>query len=94
MAYQTDKQNLANYSYAPLQDMLFVEFEPVAEDTFYVDVPNFPDVMLRYTIADERLVGISMEGVSEYLGIEHPDAAALKKLAFHLLTHVPLQEKP
>ncbi len=57
-----------NYHFDSIQDTLYILCEPVNEPTFYDDVEGRPGVMLRYTVKEERLVGITVEDVSQYLG--------------------------
>jgi uncharacterized protein YuzE len=58
-------EKTVTYEYDSVQDMLYILFEPEPGDTFYDDVLEMPDVMLRYTIDDERLVGITVHNLSE-----------------------------
>lgn len=58
-----------SYEYDSIQDMLYILFELKPDDTFYDDVHEMPDVMLRYTIDDERLVGITVHNLSEKINV-------------------------
>lgn len=58
-----------SYEYDSIQDMLYILFELEPADTFYDDVHEMPDVMLRYTIDDERLVGITVHNLSEKINV-------------------------
>ena len=71
--------------YDAVQDMLFIEFEPITAETIYEDVEGARFVMRRFTVADERQVGISVYLASHVFGTEEPTAAAIRQLAEELV---------
>lgn len=73
------------YDYDSLQDMLYILFEPVTGSTFYEDVPEIPGVMRRYSMDDERLVGISVHDVENRLPSDTPQPEAIRQLARSLV---------
>lgn len=73
------------YEYDSAQDALYIFFEPVDSATFYEDVTDLPHVMLRYSLADERLVGVTMHHVAEQLKTDPPTDPALRQLAQDLI---------
>jgi hypothetical protein len=68
------------YDYDSYQDMLYILFEPITGATFYEDVPNMPGVMRRFTLDDERLVGITVHAVQDRLAANHSQDKALRQL--------------
>ncbi len=69
------------YDYDPVQDMLYILFEPVTDLTFYEDVPGMPDVMLRYDASGEKVVGVTVHHVASKLATDE----AIRRFADDLL---------
>ena len=65
--------------------MLFIEFEPIAEYTYYTEVEDDPYIMRRYTRDGDRLVGISVQFPTRQLGTVEPSPAAIRHLAEELV---------
>ncbi len=55
------------YEYDPVQDMLYILFQENLGPTYYEDVPNMAGVMLRYDIATNDVVGITVHNVQRKL---------------------------
>lgn len=69
------------YDYDTAQDMLYILFEPVADLTYYEDVPGMPDVMLRYDASGENVVGVTVHHVASKLTTDE----AIRRFADDLL---------
>ena len=65
--------------------MLFIEFEPIAETTYYTEVDDDSYILRRYTCEGDRFVGISVQFPARQLGTENPKPAAIRKLAEELV---------
>ena len=76
------------YDYDSVQDMLYILFEPVKEATFYEDVPNQPGIMLRYSVSEERVVGITVHNVANRLPPDMPQDVATRHLAQKLVNQL------
>ncbi len=85
MTAPTTKPDIHSCEYDPVQLMLFIEFEPIAEYTYYTEVDDDRYIMRRYTCDGDRLVGISVQFPTCYLGTEEPTPAALRQLATDLV---------
>ena len=73
------------FDYDPLQDMLYILFEPVTGATFYEDVPDMPGIMRRYRAEDERLIGITAHNVKDRLPPGKSPEQAVRQLAQSLV---------
>lgn len=67
-------------TYDPLQDMLYILFEPVTGATFYDDVPHMLGVMQRYSTGDERVIGLTVPDVKDRLRSDIPQDKAIRQL--------------
>ncbi|MBZ0299408.1 MAG: hypothetical protein K8J31_06700 [Anaerolineae bacterium] len=71
---------IITYDYDPVQDMLYILFEPVTGATFYDDVPDMPGIMRRYSMGDERMVGITVHDVKGRLSADILQNKAIRQL--------------
>ena len=85
MAQTSVRPIIHRAEYDAVQDMLFVEFEPITAETIYEDIEGARFVMRRLTVADDRLVGISVYLASLVFGTEDPSPAAIRQLAEDLV---------
>ena len=85
MARASVRQRIHSFDLDVVQDMLFIEFEPIAVETYYTDVNDDRDVMRRFTDAADRFVGISMVNAVYRLGSEKPRPEAIRQFAEQLV---------
>ena len=85
MAQVGVRPSIHRAEYDAVQDTLFIEFEPITVETSYEDVDGARFVMRRFTVDDDRLVGISVYLASLVFGTEEPGPAAIRQLAEELV---------
>ena len=85
MAQISAQQRIQSVEYDPVQLMLFIEFEPIAETTYYIEVDDDPYILRRCTCDGDRFVGISVQFPTRQLGTEEPSPAAIRQLAEELV---------
>lgn len=73
------------YEYDEVDDMLYIFIEPFRGWTFYQSIADDPSVMRRYSAADERLVGFTVENVKNRLSSNDPQEEVLRSLATRIV---------
>lgn len=76
------------YEYDDVQDMLYVLFEPINGLTYYDDLLDVPEVMLRYNAENDRLIGFTANHVKHGLNGEQPAIASIDQTVLKLLHQV------